>query len=90
MLKFDQWSHHWECVLTALLKCKADSNDYDYTTNFLPHIQISNPIKRIGNEYPTSYSGGKDHNASPTKRRSQSARSATQSERGCLGTAPRK
>lgn len=54
VLKYDQWSHHWECVLTALQKCKADSNDYDYTTDFLPHT--NNPITtRIGNEPPKPF-----------------------------------
>jgi len=48
MLKYDQWSHQWECVLTASQKCKADSNDYDYTTNFLSHTQIPNHIQGLG------------------------------------------
>ena len=30
MLKYDQWYHHWACVLTALQKCKAESDYYYY------------------------------------------------------------
>ena len=30
VLKYDQWYHHWACVLTALQKCKADSDYYYY------------------------------------------------------------
>ena len=30
VLKYDQWYHHWACVLTALQKCKAESDYYYY------------------------------------------------------------
>ena len=37
LLKYDQLSHHLECVLTALQKCKADSSDYDYNKLLTTH-----------------------------------------------------
>ena len=51
VLKYDQWYHHWACVLTALQKCKADS-DY-YYHKLLTYTQA--PIRELELLFPTQH-----------------------------------
>lgn len=49
VLKYDQWHHHWACVLTALQKCKAESDYYYYYKLLTYHTEIPDfPPQRTG------------------------------------------